>query len=76
MQRTVSEVMLAARAGGGEATATEIMTPLQRAASTPKGQLKSPYPEFASVAEEGHPKYMAAGSNGCQGGGGAAWPHP
>ncbi len=48
----------------------EIMTPLERVASTPKGQLKSPYPDFASVAEEGHRKYMAAGCNGCHGGGG------
>src|SRR6478672_10089120 len=46
------------------------MTPLDRVASTPKGQLKSPYQDFASVAEEGHRKYMAAGCNGCHGGGG------
>lgn len=78
MQRTVSEIlrvlMLAALAGGGESTAAEIMTPLQRVASTPKGQLKSPYPDFASVAEEGHRKYMAAGCNGCHGGGGGMAP--
>src|SRR5262245_11859162 len=47
-----------------------IGTPLERLASTPKGQLSSPYPDFASAAEEGHRKYMAAGCNGCQGGGG------
>lgn len=61
---------LATLAGGGEVIAAEIMTPLERVASTPKGQLKSPYPDFASVAEEGHRKYMAAGCNGCHGGGG------
>jgi hypothetical protein len=27
---------------------------MERVASTPKGQLKSPYTDFASVAEEGH----------------------
>ena len=47
-------------------------TPLERAASTPKGQLKSPYADFASVAEEGHRKYMAAGCHGGGGGGMAA----
>jgi hypothetical protein len=44
------------------------MTPLEREASTPKGELKSPYADFASVAEEGHRKYIAAGRNGCHGG--------
>ena len=48
----------------------ESMTPLERVARTPKGELKSPYPNFASVAEEGRRKYMAAGCNGCHGGGG------
>jgi mono/diheme cytochrome c family protein len=62
--------MLAAPTGGGKVTAAETMTPLERVASTPKGQLKSPYRDFASVAEEGHRKYMAAGCNGCNGGGG------
>jgi mono/diheme cytochrome c family protein len=61
---------LAALAGGGVVTAAGTMTPLERAASTPKGQLNSPYPDFASVAEEGRRKYMAAGCNGCHGGGG------
>ena len=57
--------------GSGEVTAAaETMTPLERVASAPKGQLKSPYPDFANVAEEGHRKYMAAGCNGCHGGGG------
>ena len=56
--------------GDSEVTAAETMTPLERLASTPKGQLNSPYRDFASVAEEGHRKYMAAGCNGCHGGGG------
>ena len=55
---------LAAPTGDSEVTAAETMTPLERLASTPKGQLNSPYRDFASVAEEGHRKYMAAGCNG------------
>jgi cytochrome c553 len=74
MHRIVSEIlivlMLAALAGDGEATTAEIMTPLQEVASTPKGQLKSLYPDFSRVAEDGHRKHMAAGCNGCHGGGG------
>ena len=50
--------------------AAESMTPFGRAALTPKGQLKSPYLDFTSVAEEGYRAYMAAGCNGCHGGGG------
>ena len=53
MHRTVGGSLmvltLAALAGGGVVTAAETMTPLERAASTPKGQLNSPYPDFASV---------------------------
>ena len=60
--------------GDSEVTAAETMTPLERLASTPKGQLNSPYRDFASVAEEGHRKYMAAGCNGGGGGGGMAAP--
>jgi hypothetical protein len=40
--------------GDSEVTAAETMTPLERLASTPKGQLNSLYRDFASVAEEGH----------------------
>jgi mono/diheme cytochrome c family protein len=69
-------LILASPTGGGKVTAAEIMTPLlERVASTPKGQLKSPYRDFASVAKEGHRKYMAAGCNSCHGGAAAAWPH-
>jgi mono/diheme cytochrome c family protein len=52
------------------ALASEVMTPVARAASTPKGELKSPYTDITKVAEEGHRRYMAAGCNGCHGGGG------
>jgi mono/diheme cytochrome c family protein len=56
-----SESALAA-AGGG--------SPLETARNAEKGSLKSPYADYASVAEEGHQKYMAAGCSGCHGGGG------
>jgi mono/diheme cytochrome c family protein len=49
-----------AAAGGG--------TPLETARQAEKGSLKSPYEDFASVADEGHQKFMAAGCNGCHGG--------
>ena len=48
-----------------EVMSAESMTPLARVASTPKGQLTSPYADYATVAAEGHRKYMAAGCNGC-----------
>jgi hypothetical protein len=71
MHRTVGWLLivltLAAPTGGGKVTAAEIMTPLERVATTPKGQLKSPYQDFASVAEEGHRKYMARRPNSAKG---------
>jgi mono/diheme cytochrome c family protein len=53
-------------AAGAPASGTK--TPPELVAATPKGQLKSPYPDFAKAAEEGHQKFMAAGCNGCHGG--------
>ena len=42
--------------------------------SAESSQLKSSYPDYAGVADEGHRKYMAAGCNGCHGVGVAvAW---
>jgi hypothetical protein len=49
-------------AGGGGGNPQEI------AKSAEKGSLKSPYADFAKVAEEGHQKFMSAGCNGCHGG--------
>jgi hypothetical protein len=43
-------------------------SPLDTAKSAAKGSLKSPYPDFAKVADEGHQKFTAAGCNGCHGG--------
>ena len=53
--------------GGGEAAAGD-NSPTETARKAEKGSLKSPYADFAKVAEEGHQKFMAAGCNGCHGG--------
>jgi mono/diheme cytochrome c family protein len=50
-------------APGGEAG-----SPSATAEKTGKGVLKSPYQDFAKVADEGHKKFMSAGCNGCHGG--------
>ena len=63
-------LMLTAAVASEDVPAAESMTPLERATRMSKGQLKSPYPDFTTVAEEGYRKYMAAGCNGCHGGGG------
>jgi mono/diheme cytochrome c family protein len=78
MPKTLSAVLpillLVALIGGGDASAAESMTPLQRVVSTPKGQLKNPYADFTSVAEEGQKIYRSFDCNGCHGGGGMAAP--
>jgi len=81
MHRTVIGIliglMLAAPIRNGEVAAAEMLTPLERVANTPKGQLKNPYLDFTSIAEEGHRKYMAAGAMVVTAGAEAeAWPHP
>ena len=43
------------------AAGEEAMTPFERTVSTPRGQLKSPYTDFASAAEEGHKIYLKHG---------------
>ena len=63
-------LLAAALYGSGNAAANETMTPFERAAITPRGQLKSPYPDVASVADEGHKIYMSHDCSGCHGGGG------
>jgi mono/diheme cytochrome c family protein len=60
--------LLAAGDAGTEAAGA--MTPLEHVASTPKGELKNPYTDYRSVAEEGHKKFFGASCNGCHGGGG------
>jgi mono/diheme cytochrome c family protein len=51
-------------------TSGAVVTPAERVASTPKGELKNPYTDIAAVAEAGHKKYFSAGCNGCHGGNG------
>src|SRR5581483_8402875 len=48
--------------------ATATGNPVDTAKEAQKGSLKSPYPDPAKVADEGHQKFMAAGCNGCHGG--------
>jgi len=61
---------LSVLATGNGTAAGEPMTPFQRAVSTPKGMLKSPYQNTTSVADEGLEIYRSLDCNGCHGGGG------
>jgi len=63
-------VGIAILAISGRVAAAETMTPLERVFSTPKGQLKTPYPNFAEVADEGYKIYRSLDCGGCHGGGG------
>ena len=59
------------------ATAPASGNPQDIAKSAGKGTLKSPYPDFASVADvadDGHKKFMSAGCHGGTGGGGMGPP--
>jgi mono/diheme cytochrome c family protein len=51
-------------------TSVGAVTPLQRALSTPKGHLKSPYEDPSTVTDEGYEIYLSLDCNGCHGGGG------
>jgi len=42
--------------------------PTELVAKIPKGQLKSPYQDFAKVADEGHHQFSRPGCNECHGG--------
>jgi len=68
-------LILATLTGGGDAAAGEPTTPFERAVSTPRGQLKSPYPDFASVAAEGLKIYRSHDYYGCHEVV-VAWRHP
>jgi len=51
--------------------ADDVLTPFQRALTTPKGMLESPYRNSPGrVAEEGRELYRALDCSGCHGGGG------
>jgi mono/diheme cytochrome c family protein len=70
ISRILIGLILALLARVGPSAADEVMTPLQRVASTPKGELKNPYTDVAGVAEEGHKIYLAHDCGSCHGGGG------
>jgi mono/diheme cytochrome c family protein len=74
MLRTVRIILFcltfAALIGGGEAAVANAETPFDRAVGTPRGQLHSPYVDFAGVAQEGQKIYLSHDCNGCHGGGG------
>jgi hypothetical protein len=60
----IARLIAGALIGGGDAAAGQAMTtPLERAISTPRGQLRTPYPDFAKI-------YRSHDCNGCHGGGG------
>lgn len=60
----------------GYASASDL-SPMQRLAVTPKGQLQNPYADLASVADEGLRIYRSLDCNGCHGGGGVVvWQRP
>jgi len=51
--------------------AGKVMTPVERADATPKGQLKNPYSDSdAAAVESGKKLYFNFGCNGCHGGNG------
>ena len=68
--RLILQMVIAMLTGISNSSASDTLTPLQRVASTPKGELKSPYVDFASVAKEGHKLYMSFDCSSCHGGGG------
>jgi len=68
--RLIIGLTLLALPNGNSTTAEETMTPFELSISTPKGMLKNPYPDPASVAQEGLEIYRSLDCNGCHGGGG------
>jgi mono/diheme cytochrome c family protein len=59
---------LAGQSRGATAAVEASANPIDTAKQAEKGSLKSPFPDPAKVADEGHQKFMAAGCNGCHGG--------
>jgi mono/diheme cytochrome c family protein len=56
--------------GTPDVFAGQSSTPLDLVARTPRGELRNPYPDSGSVAEEGHKLYMSFDCSSCHGGGG------
>jgi mono/diheme cytochrome c family protein len=70
IQASFAGLILLALVGADEIAANTAMTPFDTAVGTPRGQLKNPYADFASVAEQGRKIYLSHDCNGCHGGGG------
>jgi mono/diheme cytochrome c family protein len=58
----------AASKDGGCCEPGDTTPPTELVAKTPKGQLESPYQDFAKVADEGHHQFLRPGRNECHGG--------
>lgn len=70
MFHKIATSVVAAGLIGSPAASAKTMTPLERVASTPRGELKSPYADIAAVAEQGRRIYRSLDCGGCHGGGG------
>ena len=74
MTSTIAKIfaglILTAPLSAGQAAAQTSPTPFETAASTPRGQLRNPYPDFTKVAEDGLKIYRSHDCGGCHGGGG------
>ena len=73
MTKTLNRLLIGAIIAGltgCDIAAADTTTPMERVTSVPLGQLKSPYPDFAGVAEQGHKLFQAYDCGGCHGGGG------
>ncbi|QKP78864.1 c-type cytochrome [Methyloligella sp. GL2] len=69
-EKMQAEANAASEEEGAAADAGEAgtMTPEEAVKNTPQGELKNPYTDYQSVAEEGHKLYMGLSCNGCHGG--------
>ena len=68
--RFLASLVIGFVTGVRDLPAGETLTPLERVESMPRGELKSPYSDFGSVAKEGHKLYMSLDCSSCHGGGG------
>lgn len=65
----LSSLIWAGRPSGAAPAPGEVMTPKQRADSTPKGKLKNPYSDTdAAVVAAGNQLFMSYACSGCHGG--------
>ena len=80
MLRTIAAGLLLAASASATALAAQEGaaggSPLETARNAEKGSLKSPYSDYAKVAEDGRKVYLAAGCNGCHGMGGGGMGPP